>query len=150
MTYEFTSSLPYLLNRVGVRMGELFSIELAKHGLTLPMYRVLAVLKQQGPLNLGDLSRYVTVELSTLSRLVTSMQKKGLVSRVRPEDNGRTVRITITPQGERKANILMPQAAHFENVGIGDMAPNEISALKKALVDIFENLNKMDAKNTGA
>mgnify|MGYP003148649540 CR=1 FL=1 len=144
MTYEFTSSLPYLLNRVGVRMGELFSKELAEHGLTLPMYRVLAVLKQQGPLNLGDLSSYVTVELSTLSRLVTSMQKKGLVSRVRPEDNGRTVRITIAPEGELKAVALMPRAAHFENVGIGDMAPQEVGALKRTLVKIFDNLNKMD------
>ncbi|WJJ92860.1 hypothetical protein [Neopusillimonas aromaticivorans] len=48
MTYKFTSSFPYLLNRVGVKMGELFSVRLAELDLTLPMYRVMAVLRQEG------------------------------------------------------------------------------------------------------
>ncbi|HCP76840.1 MAG TPA: MarR family transcriptional regulator, partial [Pusillimonas sp.] len=46
MKYRFTTSFPYLLNRVGVRMGELFSKRLLEYELTLPMYRVMAVLRQ--------------------------------------------------------------------------------------------------------
>jgi len=42
--YRLSNSFPYLLNRVGVRMGELFSRRIASFGVTLPMYRVLAAL----------------------------------------------------------------------------------------------------------
>src|SRR5579859_989617 len=42
--YKLTESVPYLLNRVGVRMGELFSRRIASHGVSLPMYRVMAAL----------------------------------------------------------------------------------------------------------
>ncbi|WP_265517511.1 MarR family winged helix-turn-helix transcriptional regulator [Nitratireductor luteus] len=143
MTYRFTSSLPYLLNRVGVRMGELFSQRLAEHDLTLPMYRVMAVLRQEGPQRLSDLSAMVTVEISTLSRLVTAMKRKGLVSRVRPEDNGRTVRIDLTKTGEKLVDNLMPVAAHFEEVGIRSFSEDEVARLKNALKQIHENLEEI-------
>ena len=42
--YRLSNSFPYLLNRVGVRIGELFSQRLKTYGMTLPMYRVLASL----------------------------------------------------------------------------------------------------------
>jgi MarR family transcriptional regulator, organic hydroperoxide resistance regulator len=144
MTYRFTTSLPYLLNRVGVRMGELFSQEIAAHDLTLPMYRVMAVLRQEGPQRLSDLSAMVTVEISTLSRLVTAMKRNGLLSRVRPEDNGRTVRIDLTRAGEKLVDDLMPIAAHFEEIGIKTFSDNEVAWLKDALKQIHDNLQELD------
>jgi hypothetical protein len=46
--YRLTEAFPYLLNRVGVRMGELFSRRLESYGVTLHMYRVMAALWQRG------------------------------------------------------------------------------------------------------
>ncbi|MAL01601.1 MarR family transcriptional regulator [Pusillimonas sp. DMV24BSW_D] len=143
MKYRFTTSFPYLLNRVGVRMGELFSKRLLEYELTLPMYRVMAVLRQEGAQNLGDLSEMVTVEVSTLSRLISSMQRKGLVLRVRPEHNGRTVSITLTEKGEKLVDQLMPLAAHFETVGTKTFTAEEIKWLKQALIQIHQNLEEL-------
>ncbi|TIP81777.1 MAG: MarR family transcriptional regulator, partial [Mesorhizobium sp.] len=66
MQYRFTNSLPYLLNRADVRIGDLFSQRLAEYDLTLPMYRAMAVLRQEGPQRLSDLSAMITVEISTV------------------------------------------------------------------------------------
>src|ERR1700738_1481423 len=68
--YRLTEAFPYLVTRVGVRMGELISRRLDRYGSTLPMYRVMAALWQRGGQRLGDLSEMTTVEISTLSRLV--------------------------------------------------------------------------------
>jgi hypothetical protein len=54
--YRLTDAFPYLITRVGVRMGELFSRRLESYGVTLPMYRVMAALWQRGNQRLGDLS----------------------------------------------------------------------------------------------
>ncbi len=143
MSYRFTDSFPYLLNRVGVRMGELFSSRIHEHGITLPMYRVLAVLKQEGPQRLTDLSPMVTTELSTLSRLVSAMKKQGLVSRTRPDD-GRTVSIALSPQGDALVGKLMPLAAEFEAIGVETFNAGEIEWLKSALRTIHSNLDKLD------
>ena len=51
--YRLTESFPYLVNRVGVRVGEVFSRRLEAYDVTLPMYRVMAALRMQGDQRLG-------------------------------------------------------------------------------------------------
>src|SRR5205085_10938456 len=89
--YKLTNSLPYLLNRVGVQMGDLFSRRIAGYGVTLPMYRVMAARWEQADQRLGGLAAMTSIEVSTLSRLIGSMKRKGLVTRTRLRDNARTV-----------------------------------------------------------
>lgn len=147
--YRLTNSVPYLLNRVGVRMGELFSQRLAPYDVTLPMYRVLAGLSERGDQRLGDLSAMTSIELSTLSRLIGTMKRRGLVSRARPDENGRTVEINLTPKGRALATTLMPLAAEFERVGTQGFANGEVSILKDRLVEIYRNLDELESKPSG-
>ena len=149
MTYTFTKSFPYLLNRVGVRMGELFSQRLLAHDVTLPMYRVLAVLQQEGTQRLNSLSAMTSIELSTLSRLVTSMKQRGYVTRVRPNDDGRSVEISLTEKGSGLADLLMPLAAEFERVGTTTFTAPEIEWLKGALTQIHRNLVHLERDKAG-
>lgn len=133
MPYRFTESVPYLLNRVGVSVAERFTRRLEQHEVTLPMYRVLAVLRQTGTHTLGELSGMVSVELSTLSRLIGNMVRRGLVTRVRPESNARIVEIDLTPDGAAMADRLMPIATLFEDTLIAELDPKQIEALKNML-----------------
>lgn len=142
--YRLTSSLPYLLNRVGVRMGELFSRELEGHDLTLPMYRVLAALNEQSDQRLTDLSAMTGIEMTTLSRLVASMQKRRLLVRQRPEDNLRTVRIELTPEGRILTARLIPRAQHYEAVAMQGLAAGDVDILKATLARIYSNLDEID------
>lgn len=89
-------------------------MRLTSYDITLPMYRVLATLRQQESKTLTELSDMVSVEISTLSRLVGLMVRRNLVSRERPADNARIVCITLTTKGEELADELMPIAAMFE------------------------------------
>jgi DNA-binding MarR family transcriptional regulator len=143
MEYQVTDSVPYLLNRVGVELGERFSLRLRDVDVTLPMYRALAVLRQTGTLTLGALSALVSVELSTLSRLVSSMVKRGLVSRVRPEDNARIVRIDLTDAGRDLVDQLIPVALHFEETAVAGLSPAQIQDLKSLLRQIHSHVTSL-------
>jgi MarR family transcriptional regulator, organic hydroperoxide resistance regulator len=142
--YRLTKSLPYLLNRVGVQMGELFSRRIAGYGVTLPMYRVMAALWEQGDQRLGDLAAMTTIELSTLSRLVGEMKRRGLVSRARLKDNGRTVAINLAPKGRSLVEELMPIAMHFEEVAVRDFRATDILQLKAVLENIYQSLKSLE------
>jgi DNA-binding MarR family transcriptional regulator len=144
--YRLTDSLPYLLNRVGVRMGELFSRRIAGHGVTLPMYRVMAALWEIGDQRLGDLAAMTSIELSTLSRLVGAMKRKGLVTRSRLKDNARTVAINLTAKGKLLVEELIPIAAHFEDVAVRDFPPSGLAGLKGTLTAIYANLDSLDSE----
>ncbi|AYM63290.1 hypothetical protein SRABI05_04573 [Agrobacterium fabrum] len=140
VSYQFTDSVPYLLNWVGVRLGERFSVRLTSYDITLPMYRVLATLRQQESKTLTELSDMVSVEISTLSRLVGLMVRRNLVSRERPADNARIVCITLTTKGEELADELMPIAAMFEKTAIEGLDPGEVKLFKSILRHIGLNI----------
>jgi DNA-binding MarR family transcriptional regulator len=142
--YRLTNSLPYMLNRVGVQMGELFSRRIASFGVTLPMYRVMAALWERGDQRLGDLAAMTTIEISTLSRLVGEMKRRGLVSRTRLKDNGRTVAINLAPRGRSLVEELIPIAIHFEEVAVRDFPSKNISDLKAVLEEIYQSLKSIE------
>ena len=142
--YRLTKSFPYLLNRVGVRMGELFVRRIAPYDVTLPMYRVLASLWETGDRRLGDLAAATTVEVSTLSRLIGEMKRKGLVSRRRCADNERTVAINLTAKGRALAEELMPIAQHFEDVAVRDFSGDEVARIKTVLATVYSNLDAIE------
>ena len=150
--YRLSNSLPYLLARLGVRMGELFVRIVRNDGLTLPMYRVLAALAEQGrPLRLGELAALTSAEMSTLSRIVADMHREGIVSRERPPNDQRSVQVTLTPRGAALAARFMPVAAHYENVATGNMTARDAAALKATLVQLYENLDRLERDiETGA
>lgn len=143
MVYRFTDSVPYLLNRAGVALGERFTRRIASYGVTLPMYRVLAVLRQSGTKTLGDLSELVSVELSTLSRLISLMVKRGLVTRIRPPENARIVLIDVTPKGADLADELMQIAMHFEDTLISNLDKDQVDILKRLLCQINQQVEKL-------
>jgi MarR family transcriptional regulator, organic hydroperoxide resistance regulator len=125
-------------------MGELFSRRIASFGVTLPMYRVLAALWEREDQRLSDLAAVTTAEISTLSRLVGEMKRKGLVTRSRLEDNGRTVAINLTSKGRSLVEELMPIAVHFEDVAVSNYSDEEISRLKIVFREIYESLGSIE------
>src|SRR4029077_8193332 len=142
--YRLTDAFPYLIARVGVRMAELFAKRLESFGVTLPMYRVMAALWERGGQRLGDLSEMTSVEISTISRLVGGMQRRGLLSRRRPDSNARTVEINLTKSGCALVERLIPLAQRHEEVGLQGFAADEVDVLKKNLDTVYRNLEVLD------
>ena len=142
--YSLSTSFPYLLNRVGVRIGELFSQRLKPYDLTLPMYRVLVALWEKGDQRLNELSKATTLEVSTLSRLIGTLEERKYVTRRRLDDNARAVAINLTQAGRTLAEELIPLAVQFEEVAIHSFGKSEVARLKSAMEAVFEHLNALD------
>lgn len=143
MAYTFTNSVPYLINRAGAAVGNRFTHRIADRGITLPMYRSLAVLRQTGTKTLGELSAMVSKEQSTLSRIVGQMEDLGLVTRVRPKENARIVLIDLTPDGAQLADELMPIAIHFEETLTKGLDASEVTELKRLLKHVYANIDDL-------
>ena len=96
--YRLTTSFPYLVRRVGLRIGELFDRAVESHGVDVSMYRVMAALAEMDGQQLGQLARVTTIELSTLSRLVGTMVTRGLLTVFdRPKQTGSATRRDPVP-----------------------------------------------------
>ena len=133
--------LPYLTNRVGMIVAEQFGVDaLAEHDLSIAMWRVMAVLASRGSQRQIDLADLTSIEVSTLSRLITRLIRKGLVTRTRSTNSNREVTVRLTPKGQSLVNHLIPIALDFEAAAIVGLSAKDIAVLKRCLRRMFGNM----------
>jgi MarR family transcriptional regulator, organic hydroperoxide resistance regulator len=133
--------LPYLINRVGFALVERFSADaLAERGLTIAMWRVLAALSHNGSQRQIDLSNLTTIEVSTLSRLVTRLVRDGLVSRTRNSANSREVAVELTAKGRTIVAQMIPVALGLEEIAARGLPKSDLAVVKRSLRRMHENL----------
>ena len=94
--------LPYLVNRVGTIIAGQFTVEaLAAHRLSIAMWRVMVMLASKASLRQIDLADLTSIEVSTLSRLVTRLVRVGLLTRTRSANSDREVTVRTLGKGEK-------------------------------------------------
>jgi len=138
--FDLEQSVPYLLNRAGVGIGVAFTKYLRQFDITLPGYRVLASLSHKDQQAIVELAEHTSIDVSTLSRLVTSLEDKGLVVRRRDDADARSVKIHLLPPGAQLASQTIPLGELFERVVTAGFSADEIKVLKKMLVRMYANL----------
>ena len=139
-SFDLQRYLPYLLNRAAIRITEAFQRELRKDDLTVVMWRVLAVLWHDGSMRLGALADATSIEVSTLSRLITNMQARMLVSRTRSTEDARAVEVDLTAEGKAIAARIVPLALQYEVMALADMSAEDGDALRRLLTKLYGNL----------
>lgn len=137
--------VPFLLNRAGSRVATSFSKILQTHDLNVPMWRVLAVVHQLDGIRAGELANATSLELSTTSRILGSLTKRGLVRREHESEDARIVSVHLTPNGVRLMEQLIPHAIHHEDVTVADFTEQEIAHLKDMLRRLYDNMERLEA-----
>jgi DNA-binding MarR family transcriptional regulator len=133
--------LPYLVNRVGTIIAEQFGGEaLAPYGLSIAMWRVMAVLASNGGQRQIDLAGLTSIDASTLSRLVTRLVGLGVVSRTRSASSTREVVVKLTAKGKAQLARLIPLARDYETTAIAGLRADELAVLKSGLRRIYANM----------
>jgi MarR family transcriptional regulator, organic hydroperoxide resistance regulator len=74
--------------------------------LTLEQFQTLRAVSASDQLSIGSLSTLLRVDLSTMSRNVTVLERNGYLLRSRSADDGRVVHVGITPKGKRALETL--------------------------------------------
>jgi MarR family transcriptional regulator, organic hydroperoxide resistance regulator len=76
--------------------------------------------------------------------MVGKLARRGLVSRGRPESNGRTVRIELTASGKKLVERFIPLATRHEDVSLRGFKNADIARLKADLAKVYRNLDAVE------
>jgi DNA-binding MarR family transcriptional regulator len=138
---DLANYLPYLVNRLGSALVENFTASaLAQHDVNIDAWRVMAVLANQGAQRQIDLAALTSIEVSTLSRLVTRMVRMGLVTRRRSESSNREVVVELAAKGKGLVKRIIPLAHRLEASASAGIPASDMAAVKRALRRMFENM----------
>jgi DNA-binding MarR family transcriptional regulator len=140
---DLANYLPYLVNRVGVALVANFTAHaLAQETLTIAMWRVLAALSYKGAQRQVDLSVITSIDVSTLSRIVAQLTRRGLVSRARSVSNNREVTVALTAKGRALVRRLVPVARALERKATKALPVRDHAALRRILRAVYANLTE--------
>jgi DNA-binding MarR family transcriptional regulator len=138
---DLSEFFPYLINRVGAALVERFSADaLDGKRLSIAMWRVLAALSANGGVRQIDVAEMTSIEVSTLSRLITRLMRLGLVDRRRSPTNSREVTVALTPKGKALVAQLIPIAEALQDTATRGLSSEELAVVKRALRRMHENL----------
>lgn len=98
------------LVRVSFTVTAVLSRAAAEHDLSLTHLRALAILRDHDP-KMAELAADLGLDRSSVSGLIDRAVKRGLVRRGTSSDDGRAVRVSLTPAGKRLARILTDEIA---------------------------------------
>lgn len=106
-------SLPLKLLKAREAIMDQFRPQLNAHGVTAQQWRVVRALVEHGEMDAGELARTVAIRMPSISRILKSLEKNGLVIKSRSEEDKRLVDVKITAQGRE---IFQQMAPHSELV----------------------------------
>jgi DNA-binding MarR family transcriptional regulator len=118
----------------------------ASPGLSRTSLSVLARLRDAGPTRVTDLAAAEAVAQPSMTALVGRLERQALVTRSPDPDDGRAVRVAVTPAGsellaERRSSRARALAARLERLGERDRAllARSVPALQLLSVSIEED-----------
>lgn len=102
---------------------------LAACALTLTQLGVLEAVLHLGPLPHRELGRKLLTSPANLTDVVDKLEKRGLVIRVRAEQDRRQVRVELTPAGRALIEDIFPRHAADIAHAMGGLTPTELESL---------------------
>jgi DNA-binding MarR family transcriptional regulator len=116
-------------------------VEDAASGLTAPRLSALSVIVFGGPLTLGALAAAEQVRPPTMTRLVTALERDGLVIRQPDPDDRRQVLLRATPAGRRLLEEGRARRTSTLARRLAALPPADLEALVRA-ADLLERLSR--------
>ncbi len=133
---KLSEFLPYRLsiasNAVSERVAGVYQ---ARFGLKVAEWRVIAVVAEHGRLTQAGLVAATQMDKMTVSRAVTALVERGLLTRA-PAGDRRTLELTLTAEGNALHTEIAPLALAIETellAGFSKAESRQLMALLKRL-----------------
>jgi DNA-binding MarR family transcriptional regulator len=138
--------LPYQLSITSNAVSGRIALEYRQRfGLSVPEWRVMAVLGDSGPLTQRDLTRLTLMDKVAVNRACKVLEERELVSRQPNAQDGRSHLLELTEPGIRMYDEIMPLALEMERRLFVNFAPEEIDRFRSLLERVRSEVDDLDA-----
>ncbi|HEX4709341.1 MarR family transcriptional regulator [Phenylobacterium sp.] len=104
-----------------------------RFGLTIPQWRLICVLAEDGGQTQRQLVARTVMDKVTVSRAAQGLLNRRLVARSDHEADGRSHVLTLTAEGAGLHAEIAPLALAYEAALIAGLAPEEVALLRRLL-----------------
>ncbi|MDB5393698.1 MAG: marR family transcriptional regulator [Rhodospirillales bacterium] len=123
----------FLLAQLGAHAASKFAARMQAINLTPPLAGVLRFLARNPGSTQRELAEAIGMPPSRLVAMADELERRGLVHRVRDEQDRRSHRITLTTGGDEQLAIIAREARHHKNDVLTALSAEEQGQLAEFL-----------------
>jgi DNA-binding MarR family transcriptional regulator len=148
--FDLEDFLPYRLSVATNRVSRLFAKQYsAKFGLTIPEWRVLAVVGRFGTLSPSAVGEYSAMDKVKVSRAAATLVARGLLKQSPDPTDGRGRLLRLTRKGITVHGGVVPLARGLEATLSHGLTRPEWVALNKALTKLNAHVMTIEGAEPG-
>jgi DNA-binding MarR family transcriptional regulator len=135
-----TPRISYVVGRLDRALRREIAALVAPHGLTVPQYTALSILRDRAGLSNAQLARRSYVTPQSMNEVIASLERDGLVARSPAANHGRVLEMTLTDAGRDVLARCDAAVNEMENRMLADLDAEERVQLLTALKDCVHQL----------
>ena len=140
--FKLDNQLCFRLYTASRLMTQAYHPLLSEHGLTYPQYLVLLVLWEADAQPVNDIARKLYLETNTVTPLLQRMEKEGILTRQRGENDARQMIVSLTKKGRDLQKKLADVPFSIGSAVLcKSVTPETAPSLFNMLDDIITKLN---------
>ena len=144
--YQPDESVGYLMRRILSTVSQEVERELEPSGLTNAQWVPLLKLYMGIASTVAELARECMLDAGSMTRLLDRLETKGLVRRVRSNEDRRIVNLELTSEGRAAAKQIPATLCNVQNAHMRGFTIEEWHTLKAMLRRILDNALAIQAE----
>ncbi|HVU19876.1 MAG TPA: MarR family transcriptional regulator [Rhizomicrobium sp.] len=134
--------VPYRLSVLSNRVSDAIARHYSERfGLSIPEWRVMAVLGQTPRLSAGEVAARTAMDKVQVSRAVALLLRARRIVRVADDKDGRVTRLSLSRQGAAIYDEIVPLALHLEAVFLAALTTSERATLSTLMNKLARQVN---------
>jgi DNA-binding MarR family transcriptional regulator len=143
ISLKLEDNFSYRLSILNFLMGKATQKIYGAQDLTAPQWKVLSVIDRWGPIPASQISIWVTLDKTAISRAVRQLYDHGLVVWIPHGTDMRSVQILLTPKGRRVYAEMNELVAHLQRRLFANASEERIRMLF-AMIGAIEEILRSD------
>jgi len=131
-------------------LARYLEVELRRYDATLIKFHIMSTLfKNGGEMTPSEIAESVFREKNSITAVINTLEKQGVVRREPSTDDRRSVKVVITDKGWQEANRLSPVAQELSREALSCVEKEQVETLVGIMRTIRESLLPRLAKTAG-
>ncbi|MDR3541209.1 MAG: MarR family transcriptional regulator [Desulfosporosinus sp.] len=139
-TAELTKQLEETLRRANTILFKHGRSVLIGMEISALQFNALLIIREFGPLTMGDLGKHLFVACSTATDLADRMERSMLVERIRDHKDRRAVRLHLLARGNQALDAVIIERQNFIGEVLEDYTKEEYVELLRGLELLAERM----------
>ena len=130
----------YLIARTARRYEMDMEEALRRIDMDVPSWRAIMLVHEQNPSSVSEIAERAVTRLSTMTRVIQRLEKRGLVKLDTRAADARVTDVFITPHGEEVVEQVRTVASRIYQSAFKDLTAVEVATLNNLLLRVFNSL----------